>query len=153
MIYTSFQQLNGKTLRKSDTLMFPTVHGTTLPAKVVEVEPFMLEPTKKKIKCIPFLDMGTPGVHPYSPDLFSLLGINPEQRFNLAFLSFGYPCTEDRVFPQPKPEDYSALTRLALVMFAICEGTYSIQVGKLGNPWGLPAYTDFTPFVQHVVEI
>jgi hypothetical protein len=56
-----------------------------------------------------------------------------ESKYTLASKVYGYQTTAG-VWPESKLEDYEALTRLVLVLFAFLEGETEIEV-KIGNIW------------------
>jgi hypothetical protein len=111
-IYKSFKQLNGKTLKHYDRVILKP--GLKLIVLAVDG---------------PFLD------HPADNSrVFNMLGIETRlEQCKFASKAYGYE-TNRGLFPEAMPDDYEALTRLVLVLFAAYAGDEYVEV-KIGKKY------------------
>jgi len=107
--YKSFNDLNGKTLKEGDIVV--------------------LDDVKYKV-CRRYLW----ALHDSNSAVFASLGLYSDKiKYSLANKVYGYQATSGE-WPESKWEDYEALTRLVLVLFAFLEDETEIEV-KIGNIW------------------
>lgn len=109
-VYKSFDELNGKTLRRGDVVCFKA-KGINL--RYTVEHNYLWNPTGNNF------------------EIFSELGIIDFRK--LAGRVYGYR-SKGGVWPQTESYDYEALTRLVLVLFAFLEDEETVEV-RVGNKW------------------
>lgn len=99
-IYKNYKQLEGKILKREDKLYFK-----------VDKEIFKYDAVDDFLYC---------DSHKDHDAIFEVLGISNSDEFGTKY--YGYPIKElGSCFPSSKMNDYEALTRIALALFAIIE--------------------------------
>jgi hypothetical protein len=107
--YTSFNELNGKTLKEDDVVIF-TVGKKKYNYMVSSNCNFLCNRS---------------GID--NNEIFVALELNEKL---LADKVYGYE-NEGGTWPEPLPKDAEALTRLVLVLFAFCEGEKSVYLNDI----------------------
>ena len=107
MIYQSFEELNGKTLKEHDIVIF-----------------------RKNLKYDVNRSYLENRRYNYNRKIFNELKIDP---LEIAICAYGYNVRYDGGYPEYHVDDYEAATRLVLILFGFIENT-DVKV-KIGRKW------------------
>lgn len=111
-IYTSFNDLNGRTLKYGDTVIF----GKDIAYDVNDAYLNSVQNNNDRVFCLALKDESC----------------SDELIHALADAAYGYP-NRGGCWPQCDPYDWEALTRLVLVLYAFYEGSKEVDVEIKGE--------------------
>lgn len=114
-LYLSFADLNGKTLKAEDHIIFSALRGNQQYTVSATEFPFL-------VNCC---EDGA------NNEIFMLLGLDPQK---LSRAAYGVNRLRGGMFPYAPNQDYEALTRLVLCLYLFAEGAKAAEV-KIGETW------------------